>query len=168
MLYLTLTNVQAFIIRLYLVLFFFFFQAEDGIRDLTVTGVQTCALPIFLLGSVGVQGIVHTEAEVATARAAASLGLPFTLSTMSSCSIEDVAQAAEKVSGSPRWFQLYWGKNPELTASMLQRAERAGYSALVVKIDTNMLGWRERDLQHGYLPFILGQGLANYLSDPVF
>src|SRR6266704_2544878 len=106
--------------------------------------------------------------EVATARAAASLVLPFTLSTMSSCSIEDVAQAAEKVSGSPRWFQLYWGKNPELTASMLQRAERAGYSALVVTLDTNMLGWRERDLQHGYLPFILGQALANYLSDPVF
>src|SRR5206468_688748 len=92
---------------------------------------------------------------VATARAAASLGLPFTLSTMSSCSIEDVARAIEKVSGSPRWFQLYWGKNPELTASMLQRAERARYSALVVTLDTNMLGWRERDLQHGYLPFIL-------------
>ncbi len=137
-------------------------------RDLSVELLGTRLPTPVLLGPVGVQGIVHTEAEVATARAAASLVLPFTLSTMSSCSIEDVAQAAEKVSGSPRWFQLYWGKNPELTASMLQRAERAGYSALVVTLDTNMLGWRERDLQHGYLPFILGQGLANYLSDPVF
>jgi isopentenyl diphosphate isomerase/L-lactate dehydrogenase-like FMN-dependent dehydrogenase len=63
---------------------------------------------------------------------------------------------------------LYWGKNPELTASMVQRAERAGYSALVVTLDTHSLGWRERDLHHGYLPFILGQGLANYFSDPVF
>jgi isopentenyl diphosphate isomerase/L-lactate dehydrogenase-like FMN-dependent dehydrogenase len=51
---------------------------------------------------------------------------------------------------------------------MVQRAERAGYSALVVTLDTHSLGWRERDLHHGYLPFILGQGLANYFSDPVF
>jgi lactate 2-monooxygenase len=51
---------------------------------------------------------------------------------------------------------------------MLQRAERAGYSALVFTLDTTILGWRERDLQHKYLPFILGQGLANFLSDPAF
>src|SRR2546425_997250 len=137
-------------------------------RDLSVELLDARLPAPVLLGPVGVQGIVHTEAEVATARAASSLGLPFTLSTMSSRSIEDVAQAAEKVSGSPRWFQLYWGKNPELTASMLQRAERAGYSALVVTLDTNMLGWRERDLHHGYLPFMQGQGLANYFSDPAF
>jgi lactate 2-monooxygenase len=105
---------------------------------------------------------------VASARAAALLGLPFVLSTMSSRTIEEVAQEAAKVSDSPRWFQLYWGKNPELTASMVQRAERAGYSALVVTLDTHSLGWRERDLHHGYLPFMLGQGLANYFSDPVF
>jgi isopentenyl diphosphate isomerase/L-lactate dehydrogenase-like FMN-dependent dehydrogenase len=51
---------------------------------------------------------------------------------------------------------------------MVQRAERAGYSALVVTLDTHSLGWRERDLHHGYLPFMLGQGLANYFSDPIF
>jgi lactate 2-monooxygenase len=123
--------------------------------------------PIFL-GPVGVQEIIHADADVASARAAASLGLPFVLSTMSSRTIEDVAQSAAKVAESPRWFQLYWGKNPELTASMVQRAERAGYSALVVTLDTHSLGWRERDLHHGYLPFMLGQGLANYFSDPVF
>jgi lactate 2-monooxygenase len=121
-----------------------------------------------LLGPVGVQEIVHKDSDVASARAAASLGLPFVLSTMSSRSIEEVAQAAATVAGSPRWFQLYWGKNPELTASMVQRAERAGYSALVVTLDTHSLGWRERDLHHGHLPFMLGQGLANYFSDPVF
>jgi isopentenyl diphosphate isomerase/L-lactate dehydrogenase-like FMN-dependent dehydrogenase len=87
---------------------------------------------------------------------------------MSSKPIEEVAQSAAKVAESPRWFQLYWGKNPELTASMVQRAERAGYSALVVTLDTHSLGWRERDLNHGYLPFMLGQGIANYFSDPVF
>lgn len=118
-----------------------------------------------LLGPVGVQGIVHAEAELATGRAAASLGLPFVLSTVSSQPIEKVAQT---MGPAPRWFQLYWGKNPELTASMLQRAEKAGYTALVVTLDTSMLGWRERDLQHGYLPFLLAEGLSNYLTDAVF
>jgi lactate 2-monooxygenase len=137
-------------------------------RDLSVE-VLGARLPApILLGPVGVQEIIHSDADVASARAAASLGLPFVLSTMSSRSMEEVAQSAAKVTESSRWFQLYWGKNPELTASMLQRAERAGYSALVVTLDTNILGWRERDLHHGYLPFILGQGLANYFSDPVF
>jgi len=137
-------------------------------RDLSVEvlGVRLPA-PV-LLGPVGVQEIIHADADVASARAAASLGLPFVLSTMSSRTMEEVAQSASKVADSPRWFQLYWGKNPELTASMLQRAERAGYTALVVTLDTHSLGWRERDLQHGYLPFMLGQGLANYFSDPVF
>jgi lactate 2-monooxygenase len=137
-------------------------------RDLSVEVLGTRLPAPILLGPVGVQQIVHDDADVASARAAASLGLPFVLSTMSSRTIEEVAQSAAKVAESPRWFQLYWGKNPELTASMLQRAGRAGYSALVVTLDTHSLGWRERDLHHGYLPFMLGQGLANYFSDPVF
>jgi lactate 2-monooxygenase len=137
-------------------------------RDLRVE-LFGARLPVpILLGPVGVQEIAHKDADLASARAAASLGLPFVLSTMSSWTIEEVAQAACKVAESPRWFQLYWGRNPELTASMVERAERAGYSALVVTLDTHSLGWRERDLYHGYLPFILGQGLANYFSDPVF
>jgi len=137
-------------------------------RDLSVELLGTRLPAPILLGPVGVQQIVHDDSDVASARAAASLGLPFVLSTMSSRPIEWVAQAADKVAESPRWFQLYWGRNPELTASMLLRAERAGYSALVVTLDTHSLGWRERDLNHGYLPFMLGQGLANYFSDPVF
>jgi lactate 2-monooxygenase len=137
-------------------------------RDLSVELLGARLPAPVLLGPVGVQEIIHADADVASARAAASLGLPFVLSTMSSRTIEEVAQSAVKVAESPRWFQLYWGKNPELTASMVQRAERAGYSALVVTLDTHSLGWRERDLHHGYLPFILGQGLANYFSDPVF
>jgi len=137
-------------------------------RDLSVEVLGTRLPAPILLGPVGVQEIIRSDADVASARAAASLGLPFVMSTMSSRSMEEVAQRAAKVAESPRWFQLYWGKNPELTASMLQRAEHAGYSALVVTLDTNILGWRERDLQPGYLPFMLGQGLANYFSDPVF
>ncbi|MGC1646381.1 MAG: lactate 2-monooxygenase [Candidatus Sulfotelmatobacter sp.] len=134
-------------------------------RDLTIELFgQTLRAPV-LLGPVGVQGIIHPEAEVAVGRAAASLGIPFVLSTVSSRPIEEVAQAMDEA---PRWFQLYWGKDHELTASLLQRAEKSGFSALVVTLDTAMLGWRERDLQHPYLPFLLGDGLANYFTDPVF
>jgi isopentenyl diphosphate isomerase/L-lactate dehydrogenase-like FMN-dependent dehydrogenase len=134
-------------------------------RDLSteLLGLQLPA-PV-LLGPVGVQGILHVDAELASARAAASLGLPFVLSTVSSRSIEEVAQA---MGPATRWFQLYWGKDMELTASMLRRAEKAGYGAVVVTLDTCMLAWRERDLSYPHLPFLLGQGLANYFSDPVF
>ena len=134
-------------------------------RDLSteLLGVQLPA-PV-LLGPVGVQGIIHPEAELAAGRAAAALGLPFVLSTVSSRSIEEVAQA---MGPATRWFQLYWGKDMELTASMLRRAQKAGYSAVVVTLDTSMLAWRERDLGYPYLPFLQGQGLANYFSDPVF
>ncbi len=136
-------------------------------RDLSVElfGGQLTA-PV-ILGPVGVQGILHAEGELASARAGAALGLPFTLSTASSRPIEEVAEAATSAGKGVRWFQLYWGKNPELTASMLERAERAGYQALVVTLDTSMLAWRERDLQHAYLPFILGQGLGNYFSEGI-
>ncbi|MGC1450358.1 MAG: lactate 2-monooxygenase [Candidatus Sulfotelmatobacter sp.] len=135
-------------------------------RDLTVELFgRTLPTPV-LLGPVGVQNIIHPEAEVAVGRAAASLGVPFVLSTVSSRPIEEVAQAM--TTAAPRWFQLYWGKDHELTASLLQRAEKSGYTALVVSLDTAMLGWRERDLQHPYLPFLLGHGLANYFTDPVF
>lgn len=139
-------------------------------RDVSATDLSVellgAELPApVLLGPVGVQGIVHPAAEVATGRGAAALNLPFVLSTVSSRPMEEVAQV---MGSGPRWFQLYWGKNSELTASMLRRAENAGYTALVVTLDTSMLGWRERDLDHGYLPFFSGEGLSNYFGDPVF
>lgn len=134
-------------------------------RDLTVSLLGATLPAPVLLGPVGVQGIIHADAELATAHAAASLGIPTVVSTLSSFPMEKVAEAnGEGV----RWFQLYWGKDPELTASMIERAERAGYRALMATLDTRILGWRERDLQHPYLPFLLGHGLANYFSDPVF
>jgi isopentenyl diphosphate isomerase/L-lactate dehydrogenase-like FMN-dependent dehydrogenase len=137
-------------------------------RDLGVEVLGTQLPAPVILGPVGVQSIVHKEADVASARAAAALGLPFVLSTVSSRSIEEVAKVTGDVGNGIRWFQLYWGKNPDLTASMLERAERAGYKALVVTLDTSMLSWRERDLQNTYLPMLFGEGLANYFSDPVF
>src|SRR2546422_147232 len=93
--------------------------------------------------------------------AAALHGLPFILSTAASHSIEEVAEAMGEGS---RWYQLYWPRDRELAASFVSRAERAGYGAIVLTLDTWFLGWRPRDLQHAYLPFLKGQGVANYLS----
>ena len=139
-----------------------------GQRDLRVQTLGTSMPAPVMLAPIGVQSIVHPEAEVAVARAATSLGVPFILSTASSKTMEEVAQAADAVGNTPRWYQLYWGRDPELTASFLRRAERAGYSAIVVTLDTPILSWRERDISLAYLPFLLGEGIANYLSDPVF
>lgn len=134
-------------------------------RDLHVDVLgQRFAAPV-MLAPIGVLSIAHPDAEVAVARAAASLGIPFMLSTASTRPMEEVAQAA---GSSPRWFQLYWGNDPAVSASMVRRAEAAGYGAIVVTLDTKMLSWRERDLQNAYLPFLLGQGLGNYFSDPAF
>lgn len=134
-------------------------------RDLRATLFgQTLPAPV-LLAPVGVLGIVHPEAEVAVAKAAAAVGLPMVLSTVASKPMEEVAAAMEPTLP---WFQLYWGRNPDFTASLLQRAEAAGFRALVVTLDTKILGWRERDLQHAYLPFLYGDGLTNFFNDPVF
>lgn len=128
-----------------------------------VLGVEM-PVPV-MIAPVGVQSIIHSDGELAVARAAASLRIPMILSTLSSYSMEQVAQAMGEV---PRWFQLYWSKDSDITASLVQRAEAAGYGAIVVTLDTPMLGWRDRDLQNAYLPFLQGEGLANFFTDPVF
>jgi isopentenyl diphosphate isomerase/L-lactate dehydrogenase-like FMN-dependent dehydrogenase len=141
------------------------FLRDVNHRDLSVKILgQRFPVP-FLFAPVGVQSILHPDAELAVARAARTLRIPMILSTLASTTMEDVATALGET---PRWFQLYWPWSDALTASFLRRAEDAGYSALVVTLDTFFLGWRERDLQHAYLPFNLGAGLANYFSDPVF
>ncbi|WP_226655164.1 alpha-hydroxy-acid oxidizing protein [Guptibacillus hwajinpoensis] len=117
-----------------------------------------------LLAPIGMQGIVHNEGELATARAAAKENLPFVASTVSSYSMEEVA--AE--SSGDKWFQLYYPDDPDLLKSLVGRAERAGFSAIVVTVDTGMLGYRERDRSNGYSPFLLGKGGANYKGDSVF
>lgn len=114
---------------------------------------------------VGVQSIIHEEGARASARAADAVGLPFVHSTVSSFTIEAIADATE---GLDPWFQLYWSDLPDLNRSLINRAEKAGYRVLVVTLDTPLMGWRPRDLDRGYLPFLEGEGLANYTSDPVF
>jgi lactate 2-monooxygenase len=138
---------------------------DVSVRDLggSLLGTQLPA-PV-LLAPIGVQSIVHPEAELAVGRAAAAIGLPAILSTAASHSIEEVAAAMGRGS---RWYQLYWPKDRELAASFVARAVEAGYAAIVLTLDTWMLGWRPRDLQSAYLPFLKGEGVANYFSDPVF
>lgn len=134
-------------------------------RDISTTLYgQTLSVPI-LLAPIGVNTILHPEGELAAARAAAKEGVTYTLSNVSSYSLEEVA---EEMGDAPRWFQLYPPMDEQLSQSFLKRAEEAGYSAIVVTLDSTLLGWRETDLHNGYLPFIRGHGLGNYLSDPVF
>jgi isopentenyl diphosphate isomerase/L-lactate dehydrogenase-like FMN-dependent dehydrogenase len=118
-----------------------------------------------MLAPVGVMSIVHDEAEKAVARAAKELGMPMVLSNAASSTMEDVAI---ELGDTPRWFQLYWPTDNELAASFVRRAKDAGYSAIVVTLDTRLLAWRPRDLSRGYLPFLKGEGVANYVHDPVF
>lgn len=134
-------------------------------RDLSVTILnETFPYPL-MLAPIGVQSIAHPDAEIASAKASASMNIPFITSSASSRSMEEIAAA---MGNKPRWFQLYWSKDNDVTASMLKRAEQSGYSAIVITLDTTMLSWREADLENAYLPFLHGEGIANYITDPAF
>ncbi|MFC7045973.1 lactate 2-monooxygenase [Halobacteriaceae archaeon GCM10025711] len=134
-------------------------------RDLSVDLFgRTLPVPV-LLAPIGVQSIVHDDAELATARAAADLDVPFVLSTVSSEPMEDVA---DELGDAPGWFQLYWPTDRDLAESFVRRAEDAGYEAIVLTLDTPLMGWRERDVEQAYLPFLDAEGVANYFTDPVF
>lgn len=125
---------------------------------------KTYPYPIFL-APVGMQRLAHEEGELASAKAAAIYQLPFIQSTVSSYAIEDVAAAT---CGSPKWFQLYWSNHEEVSFNMVRRAEEAGYEAIVLTVDTVIMGWREMDLRNNFSPLKLGFGKANYETDPVF
>ncbi|KDN44880.1 FMN-dependent alpha-hydroxy acid dehydrogenase [Tilletiaria anomala UBC 951] len=135
----------------------------------------------FVISPIGVQGQLHVDSDRATARAACKVGVPFTLSSATSTPLEVVAQeggfakAREEaegcdgeVSGAEPWFQLYWPSDDDITRSLLDRAKKSGYKVLVVTLDTWSLGWRPRDLDIAYNPFLKGNGLANLFCDPVF
>ncbi|HTA15930.1 MAG TPA: lactate 2-monooxygenase [Solirubrobacteraceae bacterium] len=129
----------------------------------TVLGTKLPA-PV-LLAPIGVQTVAHPDGELASARAAAHVGVPLIASTAASHTIEQIAEAAGEQSC---WYQLYWPRDRELARSFIERAERSGYEAVVVTLDTWLLGWRPADLTDGFLPFLRGEGNASYLQDPVF
>jgi lactate 2-monooxygenase len=134
-------------------------------RDLSTTVLGTAMPAPLMLAPIGVQKVVHDDGELASARAAAAVGAPMIVSTASHFSLEEIAEAGGEA---PRWFQLYWANDQRLVESFVTRAERAGYGAIVVTVDTFVPGWKPRDLQQAWLPFLNGMGLANYFQDPVF
>ncbi|HVS28830.1 MAG TPA: alpha-hydroxy-acid oxidizing protein [Solirubrobacteraceae bacterium] len=119
----------------------------------------------FLTAPIGVLEMVHREADRAVARAAATEGVPMIISSQASTPMERIAA---EMGDSSRWFQLYWSTSNDLVESFVSRAERCGCEAIVVTLDTTILGWRTRDLDVSYLPFLRGKGIAQYTSDPVF
>jgi lactate 2-monooxygenase len=134
-------------------------------RDLSTTILGTAMPAPLLLAPIGVQRILHEDGELATARAAAAVGVPIIASSASHFTLEEIAEAGGEA---PRWFQLYWANDRRLMESFVGRAERAGYSAIVVTVDTFIPGWKPRDLQQAWLPFLEGMGVGNYFQDPVF
>ncbi|MEO8850258.1 MAG: alpha-hydroxy-acid oxidizing protein [Allobranchiibius sp.] len=119
----------------------------------------------FFTAPVGVLEMCHQDADLAVARAAKATGVPMIISSQSSYPMEEIAEA---LGDHDRWFQLYWSADDDIARSFVKRAEAIGASAIVVTLDTMLLGWRTLDLDRGYSPFAHGLGIANYTSDPVF
>ena len=134
-------------------------------RDLSCTVLGTAMPAPVLIAPIGVQTLAHPEGELATARAAAALGIPYVHSTAASHSFEQVAEASGEGS---RWYQLYYPSDPDVCRSFLERAAANGFDTLVVTLDTTLLGWRPADLDRGFLPFLHNVGTENYLTDPAF
>jgi lactate 2-monooxygenase len=134
-------------------------------RDLSVELLGTRLPSPLLLAPVGAGALMGRDSDVAIATGAAETGTPYIFSNQGCNPMEECAAA---MGDTPRWFQLYWSKDERLVDSLIARAERIGAGALVVTLDTTVLGWRPQDLNLGSLPFTKGLGLAQYTSDPVF
>ncbi|KAG9311169.1 oxidoreductase [Chiua virens] len=132
--------------------------------ETTIFGV-TYPAPIFV-APVGSQGLVHSEGELATARAAAKVGVPLIISSAASRSMEEIADAQGP--NGHRWYQLYWTHSVALTQSLLGRAKACGCTALVVTLDTMLIGWRPYDHGTPYAPAGHGFGIQQGMSDPTF
>jgi lactate 2-monooxygenase len=152
-------------------------QALDGVRIVPrmLRDVSKCDMTAKLFGNslsvpfflcpVGALDLAHPHADLAVARAAARTNVPMCFSNQASFPMETCAAA---MGDGVRWFQLYWSANDDLVVSLVRRAENCGCRAIVVTLDTTMLGWRTRDLELAHLPFLRGRGIAQYTSDPVF
>ncbi|MGW0022837.1 alpha-hydroxy-acid oxidizing protein [Rhodococcus sp. NPDC003383] len=134
-------------------------------RDLGTTVVNTALSSPLLLAPVGAGALMAPDSDLAIARAAAATGVPYIFSNQGCTPMEDCAAA---MGDAPRWFQLYWSSDEDLVDSLLHRAETIGAEAVVVTLDTTVLGWRPQDLNLGSLPFARGEGIAQYTSDPRF
>jgi lactate 2-monooxygenase len=138
-------------------------DVSDGNTNIELFG-QKFSSP-FWLCPIGVLEMVHPEADKAVAKAAAACGIPYVFSNQASVPMETCAAA---MGAQPRFFQLYWSKSRDLVASFVKRAEACGCAGIILTLDTTLLGWRTRDLEIAFLPFLQGKGVAQYTSDPVF
>lgn len=128
-----------------------------------IFGVKVAA-PI-LSSPIGVLEMMHPDADLAVARAMARLNFPMIISSQASFPMEKIAEAN---GDGPRFYQLYWGKSDAIAESFVKRAEACGCKAIFITLDTTILGWRPRDLNLAFLPFLRGEGIAQYTSDPAF
>lgn len=117
------------------------------------------------IAPIGAQSIIHGKGSLATAQAADDLDVPICFSSVTSSPIEELTAQLQET---PAWFQLYWSSDRSITESFVDRAENAGCNAIVLTVDVPVLGWRERDIEQGYLPMLDGEGIANYTTDPAF
>lgn len=134
-------------------------------RDLSTTVLGTALSAPLLLAPVGAAGLVTPGADELIGGGAADAGVPYILSSQGSAPMEATARV---MGAGSRWYQLYWSRDEALVDSFIQRAEAIGAEALVVTLDTTLLGWRPWDLNLGSLPFSQGIGIAQYTSDPRF
>ena len=135
------------------------------VRDTSTTVLGVDMTAPFFLCPVGVAEMVHPEGDLAIAKGAAPTGIPYIFSNQGSFPMETCAAA---MGDTPHFFQLYWSKSRALVSSFVQRAEACGSKGIVLTLDTTLLGWRTGDMDIAYLPFLLGKGIAQYTSDPVF
>jgi lactate 2-monooxygenase len=134
-------------------------------RDLTTTVLNTKLASPLLLAPVGAGALLAADSDLKIARAAAATGVPYVYSNQGCNPMEDCAAA---MGDTARWVQLYWSTDEALVDSLIARAEAINAGALVVTLDTTVLGWRPQDLNLGSLPFAQGLGIAQYTSDPRF
>ncbi|KPQ38314.1 MAG: L-lactate dehydrogenase (cytochrome) [Porphyrobacter sp. HL-46] len=142
-------------------------MVDCSVRDLSVELFgRTYPTPLFM-APIGLNGEASQDrhGDMAAAHASALTGVPFCASTLANDPLEDVKAAC---GDTPAWFQLYTPRNRELATSLIRRAEDAGYTALVVTLDTWVTGWRPRDLNASNFPQLRGKVLQNYFTDPVF
>lgn len=134
-------------------------------RNLGVEIFGARAVAPVMTSPVGVLEMMHPDADLAVARAMQRLKLPMIISSQASTPMEEIAKAN---GDGDRFYQLYWGKKDEIAESFVKRAEQIGAKAIFLTLDTTALGWRPRDLDIGYMPFLKGQGIAQFTSDPAF
>ena len=138
---------------------------DVSIRDLKIKLFGEELKSPLLLSPIGVLDLARSNGDLCTARACEASSTPMIFSNQASLPMEALSKAMPTAS---KWFQLYYSKSKALSKSLVKRAEQCGCKAIVVTLDTTLLGWRLRDLNNAYLPFLEGRGIAQYTSDPVF